>query len=612
MNSKIEKAEFFLNKGKYSKVKSLCLGVRKRDKNNIEAILLLANACLKSGEYMQAIKIFNEAISINSNLADCFSGLGWAYFNLENFDSAEESFNTALSLNSAHSDANIGAARICIKKSKSSEAEKRLLRVLEQYPENEESLFQLGQIKLKANDFEKASALFEKLLKINPKHTSALYSNAHVAKAQGYIEKAIVLLKKIVALDAKYPAVYLELGDLLIISSLFKEAVETFKKHLKLKKESPAATAGIAAALNGLGEYDNAHKYLKPFLEKNVLHPGIAKAYVKICRKINLCEDAIKYMEQVINMPDIENHNKISMHYLMAKIHDEESQFEQAFVHCKKANELRPDNYSAIEYNAMIRAIINVFMQRSLSSLPRANIETHKPIFIIGMPRSGTSLVEQILSCHGDVFAAGELRTISDEIKKLGSNLRYPQCVNEITQEMLKSAANNYISHIENIASGEIRVTDKMPHNFLYLGIISLMFPNAKIIHCMRDPRDICLSIYFQNFHSSHSYATRLENIVQHYKDYETLMNFWKSVLDVKILNVQYENLVKNQEDVSKKIVEYIDLPWDEKCLDFYKQDRAVVTSSQNQVNKKMYTSSIEKWKNYNSFLSCTYERLGI
>jgi hypothetical protein len=223
------------------------------------------------------------------------------------------------------------------------------------------------------------------------------------------------------------------------------------------------------------------------------------------------------------------------------------------------------------------------------------------------MPRSGTTLVEQILSSHPDVYGAGEISTFPKIIKNLteylGKGTAYPQNLNKLTTNILDQLAGTYLDEVEKLNSTALRVTDKTLVNFLYLGLISLMFPNSRIIHCKRDPRDTCLSIYFQNFDESHYYATRLQNLGIYYRLYERIMQHWKSLVKLPIYEVQYEELVNNQETISRELIEFADLEWNESVLKFYETKRSVVTASYDQVRQKIYKKSQERWKNYQQYI---------
>jgi hypothetical protein len=232
------------------------------------------------------------------------------------------------------------------------------------------------------------------------------------------------------------------------------------------------------------------------------------------------------------------------------------------------------------------------------------------------MPRSGTSLVEQILCSHPAIYGAGELAFLTeaaDELWKMtGSALPYPGYLQGIKHVHLETVAKNYLDKLSRLATGnELRITDKMPANYWYLGLIYLLFPKARVIHCVRNPLDTCLSIYFQNFANAHKYTNNLKSIGRVYTIYRQLMGYWRSVLEYPIMDVQYEELLANQEAVSRRLVEYCGLPWDGRCLQFQDNPRMVMTASHDQVRRAFYKTSINRWKNYQPFIGPLLAELG-
>jgi hypothetical protein len=226
----------------------------------------------------------------------------------------------------------------------------------------------------------------------------------------------------------------------------------------------------------------------------------------------------------------------------------------------------------------------------------------------VGMPRSGTTLVEQILASHPQVYGAGELNVIGDAVQSIdrlsGNKIHYPSNLDGLESELLDDIANCYLEKLKALDAEAMRVTDKHPINFLHLGLIALAFPDAHVIHCTRDPRDTCLSIYFQAFSPANSYASNLEHTGFYYRLYEKLMRHFKEVLSISVLDVTYEDLVINQEQVSRKLIDFVGLDWHERCLAFHQTSRYVATPSYDQVREKMYTSSIGRWRRYEKYLA--------
>jgi hypothetical protein len=229
-------------------------------------------------------------------------------------------------------------------------------------------------------------------------------------------------------------------------------------------------------------------------------------------------------------------------------------------------------------------------------------------VFIVGMPRSGTSLVEQILASHSVVHGAGELphlAWIANAISRLTpSGTPYPEGAAELTQQQLSEAASRYLAALDEIAPTALRVTDKMPHNFRFLGLIQQLLPRSRIIHVHRDPLDTCLSCFFQEFSAAHAYARTLHDLGTHYLDYRRLMQHWADTLTIPLLTIQYEDLVSSIESEARRMIEFCGLDWEAQCLEYHTSTRVVRTLSAGQVNKPLYKTSVGRWRHYAEHLA--------
>ncbi|MCK5092697.1 MAG: sulfotransferase, partial [Gammaproteobacteria bacterium] len=238
--------------------------------------------------------------------------------------------------------------------------------------------------------------------------------------------------------------------------------------------------------------------------------------------------------------------------------------------------------------------------------------ESEAPVFIVGMPRSGTSLVEQIIASHPQAYGAGELTYIGAVINNLAPDSDdYPECMKHVSPSILEGIADGYIRHISTLAGNEKIVVDKMPLNYHHLGFIRILFPKAKIIHCKRNPMDTCLSCYMMDFAARQPFSNNLDDLGEYYKLYLKQMQYWKDVVKIPILDIQYEELVDNQEEISHKIISYCGLDWDDACLSFHKNKRVTLTASNQQVNKPIYKKSVERWRNYEEDLTPLIKTLG-
>jgi len=308
----------------------------------------------------------------------------------------------------------------------------------------------------------------------------------------------------------------------------------------------------------------------------------------------------------------------MNLAFALGKANEDVRNFKESFSYFQTANSI---NKSKINFNLQkekdnFNEIKKTFNESLFNKYKKKGIENFSPIFIVGMPRSGTTLIEQIIASHSQVFGADETEFIPSLINKYfekkNINL-FLQGVFEFNTNNLNKIAEEYLSRMKSISNDSIRTTDKLPENFLNIGLIKLIFPKAKIVHCHRNPKDNIFSIYKNHFPGNKiTYVNDLNDAVEYYNLYYDLMKFWNSLLPNYILNIKYENLVKNTKLEVEKLLTYCNLKWENSCLEFYKNKRPIKTASDVQVRSKIYNSSIDFWKNYEKFLNKYYDKLKI
>jgi hypothetical protein len=287
---------------------------------------------------------------------------------------------------------------------------------------------------------------------------------------------------------------------------------------------------------------------------------------------------------------------------------DSRGEYAAAFGAYNQANHLKGAGFSKQEARRLFAAIKEVYSAENMAGMPTSRDTSSSPIFIVGMPRSGTTLTEQILASHPTVFGAGELPTISQLIVSvpdmMAADAPYPWCMTKISADVVEELSRLYREEVDHRSGGAPRSTDKLPGNFINLGLISLLFPSAKIVHCARDPVDTCLSCYFHGFSGDYSYSYAMEDLGFYYNQYLDLMNHWKKTLSIPIMDVHYEELISDQESVSRQLVDFCGLDWDENCLRFYKTKRTVSTASHDQVRQPIYDRAVGRSLHYMEFLA--------
>jgi hypothetical protein len=297
-----------------------------------------------------------------------------------------------------------------------------------------------------------------------------------------------------------------------------------------------------------------------------------------------------------------------SLHFATANLLDRLGRYDEAFERASRANVLRGVKYDAKLVERLVDQFIEYFSRKTLTRLPRANHGIDTPVFIVGMPRSGTSLVEQILASHAAIDGAGErdwvFRLWETVVQRSGGpTTSLAECVDRLSLDDVNAMAGQYHQTIRQFSPYAARVIDKTPTNFMHLGLIAMMFPMARVLYCRRDPLDTCLSCYMTDFAAGSNFSFDLASAGHFHRQNERLMEHWKSALDIPILEVQYEKVVDGLEAESHRMLEFLGMPWDENCLHFAQSPRAVSTASRDQVRHPIYRKSIGRWRHYESHL---------
>ena len=299
----------------------------------------------------------------------------------------------------------------------------------------------------------------------------------------------------------------------------------------------------------------------------------------------------------------------------MGKLSEPRGNADATFAYYKAANDLEDEEFDIAYELKTFDNTKSYFTKEKIQRLQRSENTSRLPVFIVGMPRSGTSLAEQILASHPDVYGAGELENMYNLVQKIGNELQpkneYPLCLDSMSSEYVSKLADEHINALQQMAPEAKYIVDKMPHNFMSLGVINLLFPKATVIQCKRSSVDTCLSIYFQHFNKHHSYSNSLKKLGQYYNLYADMMEHWKKTLDINIIELEYEKVIANPEEEMRNLLAQCDIAWDPACLKFHENKRTVMTPSYDQVRQPIYTSSVHKWKKYEHHLGDLIKALG-
>jgi tetratricopeptide (TPR) repeat protein len=569
---------------------------------NREAHNNLGNAFLESGQIAQAVRCYRGALELKPDDAEVLCNLANALRQLGQFEEAVACSQRAIALAPGLSMAHNNLGLLSVALGRRAEAIASYREALRLNPRYVEALNNLAGVLLDQGDSRAALSLLRQAVELDPRRPDSLCNLGHALLETRRIEEAMASFRSALALRADYALVHLGVAGALRVLGSFAEAEASCRAALALEPNRPEALALLGELRADSGEFAQAQELFQRVL---ALDPGFASVYGSIAAHRRMsCDDTawLKGVEELLAHP-LPLRQEVSLRYALGKYFDDVGQYDEAFESYRRANELtkpgsRYDGAKLTQSAEQIMSVCEAGFSRQ--RLPPASA-SQLPVFIVGMPRSGTSLTEQILASHPLVFGAGEVRFWDKPFAALAK--AGPAGAGSIGS--LPAVAQDYLERVTKHAGAALRVTDKMPANFRYLGLIHAVFPNARIIHMQRHPLDTCLSIYFQDFSNVSPYADDLGNIAHYYGEYLRLMAYWRRALPAAtLLEVPYEALIEEPESWTRRMLDFIGVPWDPKCLDFHQTERVVITASKWQVRQKIHSASVGRWRHYEAHLA--------
>jgi tetratricopeptide (TPR) repeat protein len=460
----------------------------------------------------------------------------------------------------------------------------------------------LGAALCKLGDYSEAEKQFRRAIDIQSTYSDAQFNLGNVLRWTGRILESEEPLRRAVKLDPRHLEAQVSLGLTLIAMGRPAAARECFEKVLKVAPRHAGALCSLGQVASLEGRFDEAETMYRRAQVFDAQLPA-AWSGVAALRKMTPSDSAwLKSAEKIAasGIPPLE---EADLRFAIGKYYDDVGKFERAFRSYERANELQKKSaqpYDRKARSAFVDDLVRVYPADAFPAATTGINDSALPVFVTGMMRSGTSLVEQIIASHPQARGAGELSFWSDVARKHEEVVRkrWPD------EPLRKKWAENYLRTLSAPFPDALRVVDKATFNSDHLGLIHSVFPNARLIYVQRDPIDTCLSCYFQQFSASHNFTMDLEDLAHYYREHRRLFEHWRAVLPAgTLLEVPYAELVADQEKWSRKIVDFIGLEWDERCADFHRTERPVLTASFWQVRQKIYTSSIERWRHYEKFI---------
>jgi tetratricopeptide (TPR) repeat protein len=575
----------------------------------------LGNALLNKGRVDEAIAAQRHAVRLDPDNAKSHTNLGNALKAREQLDEAIASYRQAIGLKPDFTEAHNNLGTVLEAKGQLDEAIAAYSKAIESRPGWAMPHLNLGQLYRAQGRFEEARSAFQQAAQFEPDNSDAHNCMAMSLADLQRLDEAANALDRAAALAPDSALTHEARGMILLRGGRGEEAVDSFRRAVEIAPEWPSGWINLGQTLRQIGRFAEAAECVRQIL---VRRPGAVQAYA-LMASVGASADAAEMARLIasVNDPQTSIRDRAALGYVLGKMLDEADRFDEAFAHYARANSLvlqmrraagerySSDHFAYGDHFAhWVDESIAMFTPDFFARTRDWGEPSELPVFIVGMPRSGTSLVEQIASSHPDVFGAGELRDIGN----IADSLR----VTESERGPIKDAAGKQLDHLRALGGSALRVIDKMPANVERLGLIATLFPSARVILCCRDPRDTCLSCFFQRFSAGNLFSFDLAQCGRHHVHTDRLIAHWLKVLPLRMLQVQYEDLVADLEGQSRRIISFLGLPWNAACLDFHQTHRTVQTASDWQVRQPIYTRSVGRWRNYERHLGPLFEALGL
>lgn len=574
-----------------------------------EAYNNLGTVYQRVGRVEESWRMYNQAVILVPNYVKALNNLGSLYRQRGEFSTAFKWYGRALSVDPEHplTHYNLGCA--LLDRGRLDEAEAAFLQVLVQEKDHFLALRQLGTLYQTRYEFHKALDMQQRAKALQPESAEVYMHLARTFSEMNWFEEAKHNYEHALSLDPESAEVHINLGLLYNQMGHIDKAQESLDKAETLRPKSPHVHTAQATLAMNRGEFAESVRRCRKALS---LNPDFAPAYYQLAQIVSETdvESTIEKIEELLQKKTRTVPYSVLLHFALAQLYEKKEEYADASENLVKANDLKRGTirYSLDFQQKTVEGIIDVFSRETIHRLDGKGYASTVPLFIVGMPRSGTTLIEQILASHPEVYGAGELALFAEtvaayaEISRGDDNSLPPETLSLVAED-LANVGRNYVDKLRKHAPSSPFITNKMPGNFLHLGLISLALPEAKIIHLNRDPMDNCLSIYKKLFAHGHQYAYNPEWLGEYYHLYLQLMEHWRRVLPGRFFDLCYEKLVRDQDGETRRLLDYCGLGWHDDCLRFYEHQRPVFTASSVQVRQPLTNRSIGLWKKYENIL---------
>jgi tetratricopeptide (TPR) repeat protein len=645
--SALSEAIALINSGHPDKAEAICRAAIERNSDDINMVALLGAILLKGNQIPEAEKYLRQAIQLapsfakphedlghllvekgqpdeaavilrkatrlDPNLDHAFFNLGKALAMLGKGKEADKAFEKSFDLNPERKTLALAAEHQ--KEGRWEEAEQLYREVLRGNPTNVDAMRLLGNVTLQSGRIYQAERLFRRAVANAPDFVLAQIDLGSALKKQNRLEEAIDQFRQAIRLEPGNVQAHYLLGTTLSLAAQTYQAVEAYQRVLELAPNHTGAMLGLGHVLKTVGRQEEAIESYRNCIRKK---PHVGEIYWSLAnlKTYQLTDEDIQEMESMAADGDAADENvseesRINFLFALAKAYEDRGEFRRAWKYYHEGNHCRrmSEHYDPVRDEVMNDEIVEVFNRDFLSENTGLGHPSNEPIFVVGLPRSGSTLIEQILASHSQVEGTSELPYAGSVATSLNRNradgVNYPRAVHELEEEHFRRLGGDYLDLARiHRTEGKPFFIDKMPNNFPTVGFLHLILPNAKIIDARRYPLDSCLSSYRQLFARGQSFTYDLTEIGEYFIQYQRMMDHWHEVLPGRCLTVQYEEVVTDFENQVRRLLEYCELPWEDACIRFHETERPVRTASSEQVRQPVYSKSVNFWRNHEDCLT--------
>ncbi len=575
---------------------------------------------LAKGELPDAAEAFQRALVLDPKLQRARMKLGQVFMYMGRVDEAQALKTEFMELSQDNQD--IATAAELEGQEKFADAEKIYRQILTRHPDNVSAMRAWAQLGMQQDLYPDAEVLLQQAVKTTPGFSRAWSDLCSAQMEQKKFYDAIESANRLIKLRPRSPEGYMWLGTASASAGHQQDAIKAFDKALDITPDHVGAMFGRGNACRTIGDRDEAIAAFRRSIETDPLH---AESYWSLAnlKTFRFEDQEVDDMLALLDDERISPEGQVQLNNALGLEFDGRKEYDRSFEHIDRGNKLRREQefYDRIENEEKIDLTIDAYSQQFLNDNVGHGDPDPAPIFIVGLPRSGSTLLEQILSSHSQVDGTHELADLGATIRsnrKL-TNLqkfhadetrRYPITIATLDAEEFKDLGSEYIERTRRHRGDRAFFTDKNPNNFEHIGLLHLILPNAKIINARRHPLDSCYGSYKQLFAKGQPFTYDLIEIGEYYLQYQRIMDHWHDVLPGKVLDVQYEEVVADLDGQVRRILDYCELDWEDSCLRFHETDRAVKTASSEQVRRPIYSSSVNTWRNYEAHLGALIETL--